>query len=73
MSIWTLKELNEQIAAYKTALKTVSTGQYYSISGRMLTRQNLAEIRATLEWLDLERQKLLSKSGPIAVRTRITR
>lgn len=73
MSIWTIEELDEQIGEYKKALRLAARGQYLSIAGRMLTQQNLAEIRKTLKELELERRKLTGTYGPIAVQGRVAR
>lgn len=62
-SIWTLAELDEQIAAFKAALLALSTSQSYRQSdGRELTRADLPEIRDTLDYLAKERARLVS--GP---------
>lgn len=43
---------SELLDSYKTALLTVAGGQSYTINGRTLTRQNLKEIRETIDWLE---------------------
>lgn len=73
MSIWSTDELEQQIAAWKKALLSVSRGKAYSIAGRTLTLQDVAEIRATIEWLDAERRKLIGQSGPVFVTGRVVR
>lgn len=73
MSIWTIEELDEQIAIYKDALAKAASGQYISIAGRMLTQQNLSEIRKTLKYYEAERNKLVRGYGPIAVQGRVAR
>lgn len=42
----------ELLAAFKSALLSVSTGQSYTINNRTLTRANLKEIRETIAWLE---------------------
>jgi len=54
-SIWTLPELDEQLAAWKAALLALSTSQSYEIGGRKLTRADLPEVRRTLDYLAKER------------------
>jgi hypothetical protein len=75
MSIFTIPELDEQIGAYKAALKAVSVSQEYSIGGRRFTKADLAEIRRTLEWLAAERSRLAHgmAPGPQCVPTRVGR
>ncbi len=63
MAIFTLTEIEEQITAYKAALKAVSLGKEYTVEGKSLTRADLPEIRTTLEWLDSQRQGVSSGSG----------
>ncbi len=50
-SIWTRQELLEEIDLYKRALKACASGSSYTIGSRSLTRQNLQEIRAHLDYL----------------------
>ena len=64
MSIWTIDELEEQIAAWKAALRAVSKGHSYSIEGRTVTRADTEEIRKTLRFLEGEKVKLQTGSGP---------
>lgn len=66
-SIWTLTELDEQIAAYKAALLAVTTSQSYKIGTRELTRADLPEIRDTLDWLGRERSQLTLSAAPVSV------
>lgn len=51
VSIWTEEELREQIAAWKQALLSASTGKSYTIGSRTLTAHDLPQIRQQLEWL----------------------
>lgn len=75
MAIFTIAELDEQIAAYKAALKAVAVNQEYSIGGRRFTRADLGEIRSTLEWLDAQRSMLANNMspGPQGLETRVAR
>ncbi len=63
MAIFTLAEVNEQIELYKDALKALSTNQSYSRGGLTISRVQLPEIRATLEWLTTERILLLADTS----------
>lgn len=72
-SIWTRAELDEQIALYKRALKACATGASYTIGSRQLTRQDMAHIRAHLEYLAGELAALDHGRGPIIVEARIPR
>lgn len=58
MSLFTRAELQEMIAQWKAAYKAAATGKSYSIGSRTLTRYDLSEIRAQLEWLEKEREAL---------------
>lgn len=68
MAIFTLAEIETQIAGYKAALLAVSGGKSYRMASgtadRTWTSEDISEIRKTLEWLDGERQKLTIGSGP---------
>lgn len=70
MGIFTAAELDEQIAAYKEALKAVASGQSVRMntggSDRMLTMADLPEIRNTLTWLANEKAALQGKSIPVS-------
>ncbi len=66
-SIWTREELLEQIALYKNALKACATGQSYTIGSRSLTRQDIAELRYHLNWLQDELAALDGQRGPVFV------
>lgn len=73
MAIFTSAELAEQIAAWKAALLAVASAQSYTISGRMLTKADLPEIRSTLSWLEREQEKTSSTFGPHIVSGRVKR
>jgi hypothetical protein len=56
MAIFTPAELDEQIAAYKAALLTLTRSQSYELpDGSRITRADLPEIRKILKWLETER------------------
>jgi len=63
MAIFTLTEIETQMTAYKAALQAVSLNKEYTVDGQSFTRSDLPEIRKTLEWLDTQKQALLSVSG----------
>lgn len=80
MSIWTLEEIDAQIAEWKAALQAVTTGREYTVGGQTVRHHSLPEIRDQLAWLDAQRARLLAASRgraarpfPVAVRGRITR
>lgn len=74
MTIWTASELDEQISAWKDALKTVAIGQdFYDSTGRRLTYADLPEIRKTLKFLEGEKNRLNGDSGPVFVSGRVRR
>lgn len=58
MAIFTSAELSEQISAWKQALLALATSQEYSLGNRKLRRSDLPEVRATLKFLEEERQNL---------------
>ena len=73
MAIFTLQELNDQIAAFKQALLALAVNQSYKLGKREFVRADIEEIRKTLVFLDQERSKLVSGSGPKFVTGRIVR
>ncbi len=73
MAIFTLTEIEEQMAAYKAALKALSINKEYSYEGVSYSRADLPEIRKTLEWLDSERSKLKNNSSGIVINQGIVR
>ncbi len=73
MAIFTLQELDEQIAAFKQALLALAVNQSYKLGNREFVRADIKEIRKTLEYLDRERSKLVSGAGPKFVTGRVVR
>jgi len=73
MSVFTPPEIEEQITAYKSALKAVSRGQVFEIDGERLTRADLPEIRKTLDWLGKEKSRLAGRRGSVTVVGRVAR
>lgn len=50
MSIFTVAECQEQLAAWKAASLAVANNQSYSIKDRSLTRANASEIREMIKY-----------------------
>lgn len=77
MAIFTLAEIDAQMAVWKEALQVTSGGQSVRITtggiDRTLTMADLPEIRNTLKWLETERRSLIGKRGPVSVIARPAR
>jgi len=73
MSIWTLAELDTQIAAFKTALIKVASGQSYQMGDTHFTNADLPSIQKTLEYLNREKLALSRAGGPRVVPGRVRR
>lgn len=58
----TLTQAETQLAAYVAAETKVLQGQAYEISGRRLTRANLAEIRDGMDYWDRKVKELTGSS-----------
>ena len=73
MALFTIAELDPQIAAYKAALLGLATAEEYTIecngSRRTLRRVDLPEVRNPLTWLQAERDSLETGSAAVAGRT----
>ena len=69
MAIFTLEEVNAQIAAYKEALLVLATHQEYRIGTRTMRRSDLPEVRKTLQFLEKEKAALVNGSGRFRVHT----
>ncbi|BCS94520.1 hypothetical protein DSLASN_01520 [Desulfoluna limicola] len=54
-------------------MKALTLNQSYKIGKRELVRADIEEIRKTLEFLNLERSKLVSGAGPKFVTGRLRR
>jgi hypothetical protein len=72
MSVFTLTEIEEQIAEYKLALKACAGGQSVRMStpggsDRTWTSADLPEIRRTLDWLGKEKARLLGRRASVTV------
>lgn len=75
MSAFTISELDEQLTAYKAALKAVAINQEYAIGARRFVRADITEIRKTIDWLYRERSRLANNMGPgpVGLATRVAR
>ncbi len=71
--LWSRSELLELIADWKQAYKACSTGKAYTIAGRSLTRYDLPEIRAQLDYLQKELAALDGRRRPFFVQARFKR
>lgn len=65
MAIFTAAELAEQIATYKAALLSLATTKSVTIAGNTYTKQDLPEIRKTLDWLEGQLYRLNGNPGPL--------
>lgn len=52
MATFTRAQKQRQIEIWQTALEVCATGEEYTIGSRRLRMSDLAEIRATLDWLE---------------------
>jgi len=57
LALYTLDEINNEIAEWKAALNAITKGQQYTIGARSLVRADLSEIRTHLEWLETQQSK----------------
>jgi hypothetical protein len=62
----TLIQAQAQLAIWLAADTAVSTGQFYGVAGRQLTRANAAEIRKNIEYWNAKVERL--SRGGIAIR-----
>ncbi len=60
--LFTLDELNAQIASFKQALLAISMGQEIVIDGETIKNADPEAIRRTLKWMESERNALLGSS-----------
>lgn len=66
-SIWTHAELLSLRTSWKAAYQAAATGKSYTIDGRTLTRQDIDDIRAQLDYIQQELDKLNGGGGPFVV------
>lgn len=66
----TLDDATEMLAAYKSALKAVNSGQSYTIDGRSLTRANMKDINDGLAYWrgQVARLCMTGGAGPVVRR-----
>ena len=62
----TLEQAESKLSTWLDAEDAVAASQSYSISGRMLTRANLKEIRETIDYWERKVHKL-SRGGGIKI------
>ncbi len=62
----TLAQAEAKLQTWLDAEDAVATGQEYSVAGRRLSRANLSEIRATIDYWEKKVQRL--SAGGIRVR-----
>lgn len=74
-NIFTLDEINTQIAAYKSALQRLASGKSVTVGLRTYNQQDLPEVRNTLTWLSAERSRMSGgmAPGPVSAVPRIAR
>lgn len=70
---YTLEEINATLDLWKKALNACATGKSYTIGDRSLTRQDLPEIRNTIEWLESRKKKLMGRTSTLYVKPRFRR
>ena len=67
MAIFTLTEIDEQLAAYKQALLALASGQSHELDTasfrRKVTRADLPDITKTIEWLNQQREVVVGVTG----------
>jgi len=68
MARYTLERINAKIALWEAADDAVSTGQSYSIAGRMLTRADADFIDQKLDRLYAEKDRIVNGCGRIVAR-----
>lgn len=55
------------LSLYQDALAAISYGRSYTINGRTLTRENLRDVRETIDWLERRIARSSSKTGGAGV------
>lgn len=60
MAIYTLAELETEISIYKAALSALAGGRTYKVGDKELTTQDIGPVRSHLQWLDQQRDALLT-------------
>ncbi len=73
MPLYTREELETQIAQVKEAISACISGKSYTIDGRSLTRQDLEDLRAHLNWLYGQLAEMTGRASTILARPRIRR
>ncbi len=75
--LFTAAELDQDIAAFKAALRALASAKSVTVTtgggSRSFTREDLPEIRRTLDYLQQQRASLQLPSGPQALVGRVSR
>ncbi len=64
----TLAQAEAKLTTFMTALDAIASGQSYSIAGRSLSRANLADVQAQVEFWDTKVKRLSKAGGGIPVK-----
>lgn len=65
-----LTTAQQKLDLWLAALDAIATGQSYSIGGRSLTRANLSDVQAQVEYWDGKVQRLSANGGRSGMRVR---
>jgi len=60
MAIYTLAELETEISTYKEALSALAGGRTTKVGDKELTTHDIESVRSHLQWLDQQRDALLT-------------
>lgn len=63
MAIYTLAELETEISTYKAALSALAGGRTTKIGDKELTRHDIPTVREHLQYLDNQRDQLITSGG----------
>lgn len=67
MSALTDAQIDTLITDYYNAMAAIASGQSYKIGPRELTRANLREIRETLDWLSLLKERNSNRNAGLGL------
>ncbi len=65
MAIFTLAEIETEIATYKAALSALAAARTTKIGEKEVTRHDIPSLREHLEWLDNQRNTLIATGGTV--------
>lgn len=63
MALYTLAELETEISVYKAALTGLAAGKSMQIGDKTLTRHDIPTVREHLQYLDSQRDQLITTGG----------